>query len=57
MAADPVSRADRRIPVRHAFRLERLTIDAVTSPAIVYCLVREGREAWRGDDCRDDARP
>jgi divalent metal cation (Fe/Co/Zn/Cd) transporter len=32
-------------------------IDAVTSLAIVYFLVREGREAWQGDDCCDDARP
>jgi divalent metal cation (Fe/Co/Zn/Cd) transporter len=32
-------------------------IDAVTSLAIVYFLVREGREAWQGDDCGDDAGP
>ncbi len=29
-------------------------IDAVTSLAIVYFLVKEGREAWSGDDCCDD---
>lgn len=27
--------------------------DAVTSLAIVWFLVKEGREAWRGDDCCD----
>jgi divalent metal cation (Fe/Co/Zn/Cd) transporter len=32
-------------------------IDAVTSLAIVYFLVREGREVWQGDDCCDDAGP
>jgi len=32
-------------------------IDAVTSLAIVYFLVKEGREAWQGDDCCDDAKP
>ena len=32
-------------------------IDAVTSLAIVYFLVREGREAWQGDDCGDEAGP
>jgi divalent metal cation (Fe/Co/Zn/Cd) transporter len=32
-------------------------IDAVTSLAIVYFLVKEGREAWLGDDCCDDAKP
>jgi divalent metal cation (Fe/Co/Zn/Cd) transporter len=32
-------------------------IDAVTSLAIVYFLVKEGREAWQGEDCCDDAEP
>jgi len=32
-------------------------IDAVTSLAIVYFLVREGREAWQGEDCCEDTRP
>ncbi len=26
-------------------------VDGVTSLAIVYFLVKEGREAWAGDDC------
>jgi hypothetical protein len=26
-------------------------LDAVTSVVIVYFLVREGREAWKGDEC------
>jgi divalent metal cation (Fe/Co/Zn/Cd) transporter len=26
-------------------------LDAITSVAIVYFLVREGREAWKGDEC------
>ncbi len=29
-------------------------VDAVTSLGIVWFLVREGREAWRGDDCCGD---
>jgi divalent metal cation (Fe/Co/Zn/Cd) transporter len=29
-------------------------IDSVTSLAIVYFVVKEGREAWSGDDCCDD---
>ena len=29
-------------------------VDAVTSLAIVWFLVREGREAWQGEDCCDD---
>jgi len=32
-------------------------IDAVTSLAIVYFLIREGREAWQDEDCCEDARP
>src|SRR5207245_1469375 len=32
-------------------------IDAVTSLAIVYFLIREGREAWQDEDCcEEDAR-
>ncbi len=26
-------------------------VDGVTSVAIVYFLIKEGREAWAGDDC------
>lgn len=29
-------------------------VDGVTSLAIVYFLIREGREAWSGDDCCND---
>lgn len=32
-------------------------IDGVTSLAIVYFLIREGREAWQGDDCCAAAAP
>ncbi len=32
-------------------------VDGVTSLAIVYFLVKEGREAWEGDDCNERARP
>ena len=28
-------------------------IDSVTTLAIVWFLVKEGREAWRGDECDD----
>jgi divalent metal cation (Fe/Co/Zn/Cd) transporter len=28
-------------------------IDAVTSLGIVWFLVKEGREAWAGEECRD----
>lgn len=31
-------------------------IDGVTSLAIVMFLIREGREAWEGDDCCDSSR-
>jgi divalent metal cation (Fe/Co/Zn/Cd) transporter len=29
-------------------------IDAVTSPGIVWFVVKEGREAWNGEECCDD---
>jgi hypothetical protein len=29
-------------------------VDGVTSLAIVWLLIREGREAWSGEDCCDD---
>jgi divalent metal cation (Fe/Co/Zn/Cd) transporter len=32
-------------------------IDAFTSLAIVYFLIREGREAWQDEYCCEDARP
>jgi hypothetical protein len=28
-------------------------VDAVTSLAIVWFVVKEGREAWQGDECCD----
>jgi divalent metal cation (Fe/Co/Zn/Cd) transporter len=34
--------------------LDAWWVDSVTSLAIVYFLVKEGREAWQGDDCCDD---
>jgi hypothetical protein len=35
------------------FSLCSLVIDAVTSLAIVWFLIKEGREAWTGDECFD----
>ena len=29
-------------------------VDGITSLAIVYFLVKEGREAWEGEECSDD---
>jgi hypothetical protein len=34
--------------------LDAWWVDAVTSVAILWFLIREGREAWSGDKCCDD---
>ena len=57
LAADPAGDVERRALVARAFRLEWLLgawwIDGVTALALVYFLVKEGREAWQGEDCCD----
>ncbi len=59
--AAPAGGVGRRALVTRAFRPEGLLgawwIDGVTALALVYVLVKEGREAWQGEECCDAETP